>query len=66
MIICDDDDGVDDDGVDDGVDDDGVDDDEWMSIQVEQLVNMVAEHLGLQPSVFSLARYTPSNQVYSL
>ena len=24
--------------------------------QVEELINMVAEHLGLQPSVFSLAR----------
>lgn len=34
-----------------------------LEAQVEQLVNMVAEHLGLQPSVFSLARQPKSSQL---
>jgi len=34
-----------------------------LEAQVEELINMVAEHLGLQPSVFSLARQPKSSQL---
>merc|ERR1719189_3282676 len=34
-----------------------------LEAQVEELINMVADHLGLQPSVFSLARQPKSSQL---
>merc|ERR1719264_854331 len=34
-----------------------------LEAQVEELINTVAEHLGLQPSVFSLARQPKSSQL---
>merc|ERR1719305_478630 len=34
-----------------------------LEAQVEELIKMVAEHLGLQPSVFSLARQPKSSQL---
>merc|ERR1719193_2897162 len=34
-----------------------------LEAQAEELINMVAEHLGLQPSVFSLARQPKSSQL---
>merc|ERR1711936_272425 len=34
-----------------------------LEAQVEELINMVADHLGLQPSVFSLAKQPKSSQL---